>query len=393
MSAIEQYPAIFDLIEPGRGKFTLINFSDHCDELGDFNKDGIRLVVSKEYRLLADWPEKSDSGFVLVLNVKGRKRAKDFEFQVGSEVVNPMATDAKGSYLLKIRSADGKKEYSFSVDVRKAPTPGFARGRQDAFVPREKIVINQSDEQASSKPNSKASGPDSLSGVTSGPAQDFSKSPGHVQGLGTDPRTLQEGATATPFSKDQVSDPNFNQSANFASATNSNFSSANQTTSPNKSSTSSSQAIVKIVGIVCVLILLVGAVFFVMNLMKGSVSSEPQSNVNQSCSLDKATGDDKDIINKCLASNPSNEDINNLLADAFKKERCEIVLRVLRTKGREPNGGIYAYVYSKYADPMSSYNSKCISKSVDDASYWLDRAKGDQSFDQVKADQLLKSWQ
>lgn len=154
----------------------------------------------------------------------------------------------------------------------------------------------------------------------------------------------------------------------------------------------------KIVGIVCVILLLIGAALFVMNLMKGNAGAsapveEPQSNINQACSLEHAKGDDKDIINNCLQSNPTADDLNYLLANAMKQDRCEIVLRVLRTKGRAADGSTYAYVYSQYADPNSSYKSKCINKSQDDATYWAERVKSNQSFNQAQADELLKSLQ
>ena len=135
-----------------------------------------------------------------------------------------------------------------------------------------------------------------------------------------------------------------------------------------------------------------------MNLMKGNAGAsapveEPQSNINQACSLEHAKGDDKDIINNCLQSNPTADDLNYLLANAIKQDRCEIVLRVLRTKGRASDGSNYAYVYSQYADPNSSYKSKCINKSQDDATYWAERVKSNQSFNQAQADELLKSLQ
>ena len=400
---------------PGKGKFTIDRFGSKLKDLGDYKNNGIEICVSKESRELADWRElhkdNMEDGFIKINNVNGDKgRNNCFSFDVDASVVDPMAWDSKGMYMLKLKGVSGTI-YQFAVATVNMPIASSSGYRkvEDSDNRGFANIEPKSKEAPASNANqdiSKANNGANLNGGVASGANNFGASAGASAGA-----SIGAGAGAgfgTPELKSTPSydspkansaDPNHNlaaavDNANKAAA-NANAAAANAAAANNNNK---SIFIMKIVGIVCVILLLIGAALFVMNLMKGNAGAsapveEPQSNINQACSLEHAKGDDKDIINNCLQSNPTADDLNYLLANAMKQDRCEIVLRVLRTKGRAADGSTYAYVYSQYADPNSSYKSKCINKSPDDATYWAERVKSNQSFNQAQADELLKSLQ
>ena len=417
MPVTSELSARFCSTKPGKGSFTLIGFSSKIKDLGNTDINGIDICVAKKDRPLADWytdTKNVKDGFIKINKVHGRRNGMDFIFEVDATIVDPMAWDSTGDYLLKIKGVSGTI-YQFAVatdnmpiassagyrKVEDADNRGFANIEpKSKETPASSKLNSTNANQDSSKANSGAN----LNGSVASGANNLGASAGAAVGAGA-------GAGAgfgTPELKSNPSydslkansaDPNHNlaaavDNANKAAA-NANAAAANAAAANNNNK---SIFIMKIVGIVCVILLLIGAALFVMNLMKGNAGAsapveEPQSNINQACSLEHAKGDDKDIINNCLQSNPTADDLNYLLANAMKQDRCEIVLRVLRTKGRAADGSTYAYVYSQYADPNSAYKSKCINKSQDDATYWAERVKSNQSFNQAQADELLKSLQ
>ena len=79
-----------------------------------------------------------------------------------------------------------------------------------------------------------------------------------------------------------------------------------------------------------------------------------------------------------------------MLAESLRLNRCEIALRILRTKGRAAEGGLYAYVYAMYADPRSKFVSSCITKSDADAQYWAQRVQNDQTFNLQEAKDFMQ---
>ena len=402
---------------PGKGKFTIDRFGSKLKDLGDYKNNGIEICVSKESRELADWRElhkdNMEDGFIKINNVNGDKgRNNCFSFDVDASVVDPMAWDSKGMYMLKLKGVSGTI-YQFAVETDTMPSASSAGFRKAESTPDKRTFANKVDVEpksketpASSKLNSTNANQDSskansganLNGGAASGANNLGASVGAGAGAGFSTPELKSNPSYDSL-KANSADPNHNlaaavDNANKAAA-NANAAAANAAAANNNNK---SIFIMKIVGIVCVILLLIGAALFVMNLMKGNAGAsapveEPQSNINQACSLEHAKGDDKDIINNCLQSNPTADDLNYLLANAMKQDRCEIVLRVLRTKGRAADGSTYAYVYSQYADPNSSYKSKCINKSQDDATYWAERVKSNQSFNQAQADELLKSLQ
>lgn len=386
---------------PGKGKFTIDRFGSKLKDLGDYKINGIEICVSKESRELVDWRElhkdnMDEDGFIKINNVNGDKgRNNCFSFDVDASVVDPMAWDSKGMYMLKLKGVSGTI-YQFAVDTDTMPSASSAGFRKVESTPDKRTFANKVDVEPKSNeaPATNANldspkaniGANLKGGVASG-ANNFGASAGTGAGF------------STPELKSNPSYDSLNANgAATAGAAGTATTAAPANTAAAGANNNKSIFIMKIVGIVCVILLLIGAALFVMNLMKGNAGAsapveEPQSNINQACSLEHAKGDDKDIINNCLQSNPTADDLNYLLANAMKQDRCEIVLRVLRTKGRAADGSTYAYVYSQYADPNSSYKSKCINKSQDDATYWAERVKSNQSFNQAQADELLKSLQ
>ena len=415
MPVTSELSARFCSTKPGKGSFTLIGFSSKIKDLGNTDINGIDICVAKKDRPLADWytdTKNVKDGFIKINKVHGRRNGMDFIFEVDATIVDPMAWDSTGDYLLKIKGVSGTI-YQFAVatdnmpiassagyrKVEDADNRGFANIEpKSKETPASSKLNSTNANQDSSKANSGAN----LNGGVASGANNFGASAGASIGAGAGAGFSTPELKSNPSYdslKANSADPNHNlaaavDNANKAAA-NANAAAANAAAANNNNK---SIFIMKIVGIVCVILLLIGAALFVMNLMKGNAGAsapveEPQSNINQACSLEHAKGDDKDIINNCLQSNPTADDLNYLLANAMKQDRCEIVLRVLRTKGRAADGSTYAYVYSQYADPNSSYKSKCINKSQDDATYWAERVKSNQSFNQAQADELLKSLQ
>lgn len=414
MPVTSELSARFCSQKPGKGSFTLVGFGPNIKDLGDFDKDGIDICVAKKDRPLADWYTNTKDvkdGFIKINKVHGRRSGMDFIFEVDATIVDPMAWDSTGDYLLKLKGVSGTI-YQFAVATVNMPIASSSGYRkvEDSdnrgfanIEPKSKEAPASNANQDSSKANSGAN----LNGGVASGANNLGASAGAAVGAtaGAGFGTPELKSTPSYDSlKANSADPNHNlaaavDNANKAAA-NANAAAANAAAANAAAANNNNKSIfiMKIVGIVCVILLLIGAALFVMNLMKGNAGAsapveEPQSNINQACSLEHAKGDDKDIINNCLQSNPTADDLNYLLANAMKQDRCEIVLRVLRTKGRAADGSTYAYVYSQYADPNSAYKSKCINKSQDDATYWAERVKSNQSFNQAQADELLKSLQ
>lgn len=399
MPVTSELSARFCSTKPGKGSFTLVGFGPNIKDLGNTDINGIDICVAKKDRPLADWYTNTKDvkdGFIKINKVHGRRSGMDFIFEVDATIVDPMAWDSTGDYLLKLKGVSGTI-YQFAVATVNMPIASSSGYRkvEDSdnrgfanIEPKSKEAPASNANQDSSKANSGAN----LNGSVASGANNLGASAGFST------PELKSNPSYDSL-KANSADPNHNlaaavDNANKAAA-NANAAAANAAAANNNNK---SIFIMKIVGIVCVILLLIGAALFVMNLMKGNAGAsapveEPQSNINQACSLEHAKGDDKDIINNCLQSNPTADDLNYLLANAMKQDRCEIVLRVLRTKGRAADGSTYAYVYSQYADPNSAYKSKCINKSQDDATYWAERVKSNQSFNQAQADELLKSLQ
>ena len=340
----------------GEGKFSLIGFNGQ-QNLGEYTAGIELIVVRRNEEHLGDWVSNSADGFILVTPRRARQRALDFEFEVGPEVVDPMAFDNSGDYLLKIRDVNGTVQ-SFVVSLQDTPRASSSFSRQVAR------------DRASPAPGAQANEPQ---------ANNQEAPVDHLK----------------PHPEPVAPQPN-----------------------------SKMPLILKIVGAICALALIAGAVYFVLDMMnKGSkdpaADSAAQEQTEQAkdsseatdatadtanaadaaassaapgspCALTANAADDKTVISNCLSSNPKREDIYVLLHDAMKAERCEIVQRILRTKGRASDGGPFAHVYARYSDPGSQFTNKCIEKNANDSQYWTQRTKADKNFDQREADLLME---
>ena len=111
---------------------------------------------------------------------------------------------------------------------------------------------------------------------------------------------------------------------------------------------------------------------------------------NAACRIAGVKGDERDILNMCLATKPSKEDLTGMLAEALRLERCEIAQRILRTLGRAPDGTAFAFVYATFADPNNVAQTKCIVKRDSDAQYWATRVKNDHNFNPADGMALLQ---
>lgn len=104
---------------PGRGKIVIENFDP--DSAIDDYRDGLDiLVMDRHERPLEFWESPAEDNFLRIVAKNARKRIREFEFEVDSSVVNPMAnSDSSGEYLLKIR---GRNNYilRFVLTARQA---------------------------------------------------------------------------------------------------------------------------------------------------------------------------------------------------------------------------------------------------------------------------------
>lgn len=348
---------------PGEGKFALIGFNG-LQNLGEYTTGIDMLVVRRNEEHLGDWISSSPDGFIRVTPRRARQRALDFEFEVGPEVINPMAFDNSGDYILKIRDINGVVQ-SFVISLQAMPRASSAFGRaaiQERAAPAPGVVGG------------------------AGAAAGAAGAAGAADGDAPPPEHLKPHAPPPP-------------------------------PAPSKS-----PMILKIVGIICVLALIAGAVYFVLDMLnsKNGVDmptdeqqqeqEQPQDGSSQdgsadvaaagaataaagSCSLKGNTADDKTVISNCLASAPKADDIYSLLNEAMREQRCEIVQRILRTKGRAADGGPFAHVYARYSDPGSQFVNKCIEKNANDSQYWSQRVKADKNFDKREADKLMQMLQ
>lgn len=115
--------AKFKPLQPGYAKLTLNRFNA-LQLLGPNYGQRIELlVVRRNEAALADWHSPAPDGFISIIPKNPRQHAMDFEFEVGPDVVNPMAFDNSGDYILRIRDVNGII-MSFSVAMQGSPRAG-----------------------------------------------------------------------------------------------------------------------------------------------------------------------------------------------------------------------------------------------------------------------------
>ena len=339
----------------GQGKFEIPDLpSDISLERRPTNINMVIVEERADGPIIRDWPVKDGYGFNYCPVANYSRRGRSVSFNVGPDVVNPLAKAGVNTCILKIRDDKGSI-FDFTIDLKSQPIASDIVIGQTVVDAKSSFTQVQ---DANFAANNKAAG---LGAVSYPNAAQFDNQ-----------------VAAAP-------EPPVAQAAPAAQAA----------FAPNNQGASAGAGVlgmaIKVIAALAVLGIIAGIVMYVLGMFKGSAPSapEPVDPVKQACSLQEKL-DDKTVLNACLAAKPSDEHLFALMADAMQNDRCEIVLRVLRTKGRADNGGAYAYTYAQYADPQSSYQSKCIEKNASDVTYWTERMQADKNFNQQEADKLIK---
>lgn len=365
---------------PGCGTFKIQNcIADK--EFGDYrNALAVLIVRSKSEEHLADWVSPNPDDFLVIRPKNPQQRAREFKFEVGPEVVNPMAYDNSGDYTLKIKDVNGIPR-AYKVSLENIPRASKGNGPQPQKRPGFKAqapnASNLSEEQKLQA---------AQAGLNQGAAAGFAGATGAAGAANVPPKMTPRDVAAQRAAASAQREENLRKGS----------------------------GLVKILGILGVIVVLGILGFFMKDILKGLFSGGPEvvavqettqpeepapeepaepevvlTPAQQNCRIDGNSADDRTIINNCLSAQPTTQDMQNLLAEAMRAERCEIALRILRTKGRAADGGVFAYVYATYSDPSSSYSSPCITKSAQDAAYWTGNVAKDLNFTEASGQELL----
>lgn len=354
----------------GAAKFTLSRFNAQKTLGPDYAKCIDLIVVRKNEARLDSWVSPNQDGFITIIPKNPRQRAQDFEFEVGPEVVNPMAFDNSGDYILRIRDKNGIL-LSFSLSMQGTP-------RADtAFVPK------------------------------TPPAQEPAKG---IDGGYEPPRSnAKEDAM---FGANGPSMPYMGAEA-----------SAGAAGAAGATSSGMGSLIAKIFAGVLVLALIGAGVSYFMGMwslpgsnvaqeetqapqeeltlteedkqsvqedMQSEPEKEPEVVASSPCSFAASTGNAQEVLRNCLQSNPDAMQLDSFLKEALKTGQCEVATKLLSSKARSTGGGKYAYLYAMLSDPNSSVNSVCVNKDAKDANYWMNHAKRDQNFTEADGQNLVK---
>lgn len=252
--------------------------------------------------------------------------------------------------------------------------------------------------------------------VDSGYQQEASSQPSYGSDASSNFASDATFKDSTPSSSDHnfSSQANEGQGSDSSNSFNANSSSetvhtyTKTTTTVVKSSKSGKGALIGIIVGVIVLLAVLGGLAFVfkdniMSLLNGSSSQTASAPANpeskeekpapapaaNKCSLE---GDDRTVLQNCLSSSPSDEDLYTLIGSAIKHDRCDLALRILSAKGRSPSGSTYAYILAMFYAPSTSFNSSCMAKSAQEAQYWAQRAQSDKNFNEGKAREVLNKY-
>ncbi len=397
--------ARFASTRPGYMKITITNFTMRDFEPNYIN--GIVLCVKRAStdELLADWVSPNKDGYLNIKPTRPMQRGLNFEFEVGPDVVNPIAYDNSGDYILRLLFPDNSAA-NFRVSMQ-----GAIRPSSDYTPQANRRAAYKAQEPTGGYAQAGATGA-GAAGAAAGAAGAGAAGAG-AAGAGASGSAMgaapSVGAGSGPVGAG-------------ASAAAAGAAPAAGAAAAGATTQRSGIGITKLIGVFCILILLGIGAFFLKDLLFGggadvsvpaqeeqtqeepkpeeeqtpaeeSESEESAAPVaqNASCRIDGAKGDDKTIISNCFATNPNQTDLQALLAESMRLNRCEITMRILRTKGRSAEGGgVFAYVYAQYADPNSQYQSPCIQKSQADADYWKQRVSNDRGFVQAEADALMQ---
>lgn len=369
--------AKFFSLGPGQGRFEIRGVNTIKP---DKNSQLNMVIVDGSYAdgdIISTWSQKSSGGFKQITITNFRVRGAVIDFEVGSEVVNALATAGMNSYVLKIK------------DQANIPQ-SMVITMNDRAISSDKV----GDQSCSEKDESSDIDTNAPANQLAGAAMEQVKAKIAAQQAAFNAN--KEGTVANNLPTEKQDNFVSNNNAPNTQATSGSHNLSPQAPLDPKPAATPSSApsgsgaggfIIKVISALVVLGLIAAAVMYFLGMF--SPNGAPVDPVKQACSLQEHK-DDKAILNDCLAQKPNNEQLFALMAEAMKNDHCEIVLRVLRTKGRSDNGGVYAYTYAHYADPQSDARNKCIVKNAEDAKYWSERVSGDKTFNQQEADKLIK---
>lgn len=415
MPAID-HVAKFEPLQPGSAKFTLNRFNA-LKSLGPQFKQRIDLIVVRRNEAhLADWFSPAADGFLSIIPKNANQRAMDFEFEVGPEVVNPMAFDNSGDYILRIRDVNGII-VSFSVAMQGMPKA------DSMFIPKNSAAFHATAATAQQAQAAQRAAAAQQAQAQAAAAEGFTApglnantnpfgSPGAVGTSGGNPfgaaGTAADAAAAGGSKSGLIGKivaaivvlallggiggyfGGFFGGEDATVAEVQEESSTSETAQDEEQSGSDSkpeQATAQNAGSQQPGHQGLSGIANGSGLGGGSNSGSVAANLtaDQACHLAGNTGSDQAIISGCLNAKPTADQLNNLIRDAMQNNRCEIAVKILSSKGRSPNGGNYAYVYALMSDPNVRGGSSCIVKRTEDANYWYETAKKDPNFNKKEA--------
>ena len=104
--------------------------------------------------------------------------------------------------------------------------------------------------------------------------------------------------------------------------------------------------------------------------VKDNAASVPKS--TKVCELGFSQ-DDKALLDACMASKPSDEELLKLASASFANGRCMIGTRIYSSLGRTGAKGA-ALAYARFFDPKSNQQSDCGKKDGSQAKYWYEKS-------------------
>lgn len=359
------------LIPQGRGRAQVALMGFNASKLIPNYRTSLSLLFVRRgtEERLGDWPthEADPMGFVTIKPIEPQQKGMEFVFSIDGAIVDALAYDGTDNFLLKLRTVDPAGQEvirTLNVDVQRKNGRGL-------------------------EANLTGAAPHAQPGPTPNFAQAQAQLQPQPQGMGpAGPAPIGPNGPAAPAA-----------------------------------AAKSGGGIGKIIALIVLLLLLGVGAYFLWQMFAGSKTAapseppaqeepapepepepepepspapapapeaEPLVSGNAACRLDGTSGDERDILNMCLAAKPTREDLTGMLAEALRLERCEIAQRILRTLGRAPDGTAFAFVYATYADPNNAATNKCIAKRASDADYWYLRVKNDRNFKEADGIALME---
>lgn len=357
------------LIPQGRGRAQVALMGFNASKLIPSYRTSLSLLFVRRgtEERLGDWPtqDADPMGFVTIKPIEPQQKGMEFVFSIDGAIVDALAYDGTDNFLLKLRTVDPAGQEvirTLNVDVQRKNGRGL-EANLTGGAPHAQPGPSANFNQAQPQPQPQGLGPN-------GPAPLGPNGP---------------AASAAPAK--------------------------------------SVGGIGKIIALIVLLLLLGVGAYFLWQMFAGSKTAapaeppaqeepepepepepapepepspepspeaEPLVSGNAACRLEGISGDERDILNLCLAAKPTREDLTGMLAEALRLERCEIAQRILRTLGRAPDGTAFAFVYATYADPSNAATNKCIVKRQSDADYWYLRVKNDRNFKEADGIALME---